>query len=228
MAERIGHNFLDTSEASTLSYDFVDIASGQAMKVFYPMTANEDTDQVYILSPSILDSQTTSTVGTDITEQVMTMHFDKDFDMIFNTPRTVEGQALVVFTGGMDKINGDDNDVTIQWVAKFQKYSGTTETAIAHLSGTNWVDEVTAAGPINKEFTFAVTLPKTHFAINDKLRLTIQGLAKTNAAATDGRLGMAHDPSNRNDDYRETGAAKIIGDAYDTKMTVAVPFRLQE
>ena len=207
-----------------VSYDFIDIASGKAYKAFYPMNANEAGSATKLLSPSIIDSQFTSLTKTNFAEDVFTLQQDHDYDIVFDVPKTIDGQSFIEITGAMTRFGTGAVTITSYFIIKIRKDDG-SETDLVTIQGQDWAESVDTTWE-NKHFTFSLDIPKTDFAIGDTLRLTIEQWAKTGDAAKHGSVSYGVDPSNRNDDFFDPADEKAILDNFDTQIRFFVPFKI--
>ena len=64
-----------------------------------------------------------------------------------------------------------------------------------------------------------LTVPRTHFKIGDKLRLTVEVWARNTSGGTGGQVGIGHDPKNRQG--TRMGADQV------TKLDFLVPIVVQ-
>jgi len=216
VAAKIPHNFQEAGEAAIASFDFEDIASGKAYQTFYGFDANRVQD--YFLTPVVVNSQTIKTYSesNEGAEGAFSKESDVDFDITFNVPRTIQGDALVNVTCGMTRVGGTNAICHMfPWI-RIKK----NDTELVSLSGAVLYSGALGTTQESKMYAFNMTVPKTHLKIGDTLRITteIYAVSGSNKAY----VGFAHDPADRNDD---DVAPKIIKDSHTTVFKAQIPFK---
>ncbi len=138
------------------SYNYTDIAEGTGYSVYYLIGGEDDSGDIYLLTPS----SSTPGKGPGFSEATY-----QNFDITFNLPKTIEGYS---YFSGQYNFTGDAGaGDSIKVVATLYHYDGTTETTI----GT----EVTpAAQSSNKTFCLVFDVSQTRFKKGETLRLKVK------------------------------------------------------
>ncbi len=171
-----------SGEGAIATYDFFDLGTGRGIKT---LDAG-DASGAYILTAQQF-------YGWDgFTRKTNTL-IDLDFDMTFNNPILVKGSAIVQFTGSTFRVSGGSTGVTSIFTTYLRKVPvGLTEVDLA--SAAYVLSATLNDGEVNRKLiAFNLDIPKTHFAIGDTLRLTVQA----SAPGTAKRATIYHDPKNR-------------------------------
>lgn len=194
-------SFVRSNEGSLTTYDYKDVADGTGVIVF-------NAGQCYTGSTSafILDGNTFySDLIYNSYNGASSMTFDTG---IFNTPRTVKGNAVLsIPIWNSSASNAGTVKITIQ------KVSGGSASSI---SSQTTVNAPIGNGAYNMTLT-RVALTETNFAIGDNLRVVID------ITVTNGTIEIAHDPAGR---YQGNITSALTAPPMVTKMTVAIPFKL--
>lgn len=198
------------------NYDFIDLVRGKAINTFLAAKAVA----TYALGEIELYSNTTTTYLSGGGIMAWTKILDIDFDVTFDTPRTIDGISNVNITVGITK-QGAWMPAAAQTyiIAKIRKYSGVTETdLVSSQSSTHSVTN--ESGTTSQMLNIEADIPKTHFKIGDKLRLTIEQWAMRQFAGGSYYIGFGHDPKNRTGDT-------VIGTGNPTTLDFHVPFKIE-
>ena len=168
-----------SQEPAIASFDWVDIAEGTGMIVFYGIASKTSAAEDYHLVSSQVPYS--NPIGTTTTSTGTTTI---DFDLApFNLPQTAKGTAY--FSGCMGLNTG-----TITLKVQLKHYDGTTETNItSEIESQDLASEVPAS-----EMVF-LKLPLTtqkHFKTGEILRMTVKMVV-----ATAGRAEIGHEPKNQ-------------------------------
>lgn len=208
------------------TYEWSDLASGKSYQTFYggyALTAG------YFLSTTAVksgyqqqwgDIGMTTTTG-DLVSGVSKL-IDVDFDTTFTTPQTIDGDCFINFTVGLAGRTG----TAVQsepWVVVQALKNG------SHLVSGSTIAQpmaltATTANPHSHEEALNITIPKTIFAIGDTLRFTVEVWGGKTGGVNSGRLGLAHDGADRNDQVINAASGKTIEDADSTQLNFIVPF----
>lgn len=151
MAEILPVNFPIPGENIIVTYSYTDIAEGTGIHVFYMAIVKTSATTIYKLVGSTLEG--TSSFNDTTAGGI-------DFDVSFNTPKTIKGTAYL--TGKATISSG-----THQVDATIIHYDGSTETVI----GANTNSHTLANGDV---FSIPFTIAETHFKSGDTLRLAIR------------------------------------------------------
>ena len=227
------------------SYDFVDILSGTGIQTFYG-------GEVMFMSGSVLVSGMILSDKPFYSEHITTKsssnsatfakRVDKNFDLNFNTTRTVNGDVVVSLPIGMNSLGGL---IAAQiYCDMFIYHVGTDGTNTLLVSGMtltfNPPSTANTDNPFSRIETLKMNVTNQVFKKDEKLRLKIVEYAH-NTGANVQLFGIAHDPQNREDNNE--GLAVVASTdgtiienvntgtpnysfATDTIMTVDIPFKL--
>jgi len=201
------------------TFDYQDIASGTGYVLFYGGTLADGTASgSYVLSDNAFyaDKVVTRTVANPSS---WTKLIEEDFDVTFNLPRIIKGNALLTIPIGIK--HAADGEEYMKYYGHVYKVSGGAEEFLVSGSSTIEVFTGVGAAAIARTNSTLLTLPITNFKKDDILRLTVQLVAKGGSTT----YGFAHDPKNRNDDAAGAEIV-IIPDGIDTIMEFHVPFRI--
>lgn len=190
-----------TAEAPVASYDYVDIAEGTGVVLFYGFS-----DQG--AAPGDGHSLTKSTPFSDTIE---TTAFNVDFDLSpFNLPQTIEGTAIVSFSWAQTLAAG-----TRFVTATIRKVIDGTPSDIAVASGAivDW-----AAGAPRTDLIKIPNIPRTLFKEGEVLRLNMTSTIVTGGSTS----WLAHDPQGRDG----TNIVPSTDASSTTKLEFYCPFRL--
>ena len=166
-----------SSEGAIATYDYVDVAEGTGIIIYYACVAETSTAEAFILTAQELYS----TRIQEDTEQGNSI--ERNFDLApFNLPQTVKGTGYVsCFLN-----NGAGAGATVQ--ARILKWDGSSESvvsaAVISQSITNGVEE---------GILLPFTMTETHFKTGDVLRLEV--IITAPAGGVETRVGV--DPQNR-------------------------------
>lgn len=199
-------------ERALANYNFTDIASGTGIVIYNGANAINSAGTTYFLTANIIEagSVTAHSSGNQ----------DNDYDVTFNLPQRVKGDAIINITLGGNAVAS--TDLIINLTATLKHYDGTTETTMGTAQTTTNIQPIQAAAKLSKRMCFKIPITtQVNFKKGETLRLTI-ATAKTQGA---GQYGYGHDPANRNDDL-ETAANQIISDDDNTNLEVHIPFQL--
>lgn len=175
--------YRNTSSPVLNSYDFVDVATGQAIKTLWGCDFEDGTYKLHGNTVIAYIGGTGSGANGTL---------DIDFDLAIERQLKIEGQAVIYVPMAFES-NSGTVDVTSTVTAYIRKYSGVTETTL--VSG---AVAVTSPVVVGGESTFALAtfnleVPRTNFKKDDILRLTIT----TSAPGANKAVILFHDPSDR-------------------------------
>ena len=211
--------------ATITTFDFTDIASGTGIQEFFlGITNSQDglsgqrilSDNKFY-SDLITEEVENASIDTG-TPDVWGKFIDKNYDVTFVRPQNTQGIATVNIAYGSTQNQGS---VTAQTniAVSISKISGGTTTELDNMSGSVLINNVQT----EDKFTIAaipLDLGKTHFKINDILRLNVQYWAQGTSGSTD--LFYGQDPNNRATTDKET---RDWGDNPSIS-SVQIPFRI--
>lgn len=186
----------NTEESALTNYSYVDIADGTGYVIFYGTVIGDEVNGTsYKLTPNI--------VYSDLLQTTYATSWDLDFDVEFNTPRTMKGNLFCSFT-----ITSGSN-VSSSSAIIVRKWDGTTETELARSYSSY------KAIAANSYTVFGADVPidtLQQFKKGESLRITLQGIS------AGGSSSVFIDPANRSD------AGAINPDT--TQVAFHVPFIL--
>lgn len=193
------------------SYDGIDANLGLGYKTYY---AFDNASGNYLMGGAIIDSNNKYTDESP-TSVNSTLEFDKDFDILFKFPETVEGKLLLNYT--LEPLSGGVNVFYYYHTVFIYHVDGAgTETQLATF--TEAEKTVLAGGSLTRRILQALDISKTRFAIGEKLRLTFHIYMKYQTAVSNNKVRLWHDPSSRDVAYDTDNM---------TDFTMSVPFRIQ-
>jgi hypothetical protein len=181
MADILPTTIPTVSEPSVATYDFWDIGTGRGIKTLYA----GDLSGSHVLT-------TLPFYGWDGHSNVTNAAIDVDFDMTLLKPITIQGSAVVNFTGATKTISAGPLQANSTFTVYLRHYDGTTET---DLGSGSWLlsGSLDDGASQKKLMSFDLDVAKTRFAIGETLRLTITA---TNPGTTR-EVQLYNDPKNR-------------------------------
>jgi hypothetical protein len=166
------------------SYDWIDISSGCGYRRYYGCR-NTNSTTGYFLSTKILDggnnfwyTGTTNPAGAEV--KVL----DLDFDIEMKVPAVVSGTAYFNITSAEMTVNNKTHQIIVK---VYHVTTTGTETLLGTGTGTTYT--LGAAPPYYIRNCLTAALTTKHFAIGEKLRLTVEGWASETT------FRIYHDPS---------------------------------
>lgn len=200
MAETLPINFPLPSESFSANFDYFDWASGFGYRRLYLSTTETSVATSYILTPNTIHStHGATTIG--VSE-------DRDFDVAFASPQTIEGDVILRFS---EAAGSGSASMSATWKI-YHVTVGGTETQLATV--TTPTVNVGASGR-NYLIVTKMAVAKTSFAIGEKLRL--------NVVTTGTSPGLiAIDPSGLTS-TTETDTGRV----YTREAFIEVPFIIQ-
>ena len=206
------------------SYDWTDLASGKSYKTFYGGKAEGN----YFFTTQAINSGNASYGTIDIT--TLSSKFDNEtgvhkaisinFDTTFDVPMTIKGDCIInATTGIVSEDSGDPNGKLVVQMLKNGVHIISGSTAFLAYVGTSDVNL-----PHSREHVLIFDVPETFFAIGDTLRFTVEAWAQMVTGSKHAYQGLAHDAGDRNDS--NVAIKKTIEDDHSTKLTFAVPFKV--
>ena len=210
-----------TASPVLANYNYNDIINGTGFVKYY----GGHTSSGYTLSIQPFYSEKVMTFAAiDSTTAVKAI--DLDFDLLFNSPRTIRGVALLNVGVGMKAATqGAATRNRTYVVVRIRKWDGTNETEIATAQSTTWTEDPDEEGAeFNGIFSVSVDIPHTDYSAGETLRITVElwawesGYGGLNTTLT-------HDPKNRSTSVFDDNNAWDFG-ADSTIMEVTIPFKL--
>lgn len=211
-AETLPVNFDVPSENIISTYNWTDIANGAGYATFYGSDFLDSTEtKVYSLITSTIEAY------TGITETAHNTDNTYNFDIAFNSPRTLKGDC---FIGVPIRADGEGSStIAITMNASLYHYDGSTETQIG---GTITLALTSGAGTANWAYLNGVFEPSSQvqFKIGEilRLKLNLVNAASGNVTSTG---AFAHNPTNWDTTYAsEAGYRHMI-------LKLDVPFKIE-
>lgn len=177
-----------------VNYSYLDIATGTGYVDYYAGTASG----AEILSnlPFYSDEIESNAL---ITNLVNTIRVSKSFDLLFNVPQNVRGDAIVEVPIAYWHLQSPAYSANSYIVAVIKRWDGTTETDIAEGSSGKWEGSGGGIGHWSYRMrTAKITIPYTHFKAGEYLRLTVHvhGWAGVSGEGAN-QVIMGHSPNNQ-------------------------------
>lgn len=218
MAQRMPRIFTNSSESSTATYNYTDIASGEGKVVFY--IAEVGSTPTKLLTTEVIASDKVMQLYTTTPAPASdTIVLDVDYDVLFNKPQTLKGTAIFNIAAGFQSSVATTSREYVKCYVR--KWNGTTETEIANGTSETFLKTTAASETHNTILTAAATIPVTNIKKGEYLRITIElhGWAGDNQNV----YYFGQDPKDR--------AASLSQDPYtfgtDTSISKAIiPFRI--
>lgn len=214
--------FSNEREKILANYNWIDIATGTGVIVYYGYNTINDTTYTYNLSEKIVFSHSTnSEIGSIPTQDLnMLNRGELDFDLsTFNMPQTIKGTAFLNLGFGVS--NNDNAGSSVYMIAKIKKWDGTTETTLA-TSQTQTI--TTASGATGQaRASMQLSLTETHFKKGETLRLTIESWGKFNSlqtASSGATIHITHSPENQD------GGLFTVAGIKTTQLKLNIPFKI--
>lgn len=222
MADLLPQNFPTPAENSIASYSWTDTASGTGYQPFYAFhTAATGGASYKRSSPERIDSQPIKTAVTCTTTPAYDKKIDFDYDILFNSPRTIQGNILI--NASADLLTTGGQVIQAYPIITAYKVSvGGAETSLGSVQGTTWGGAYTSG--ISIRWSMSITAAKTSFAIGESLRFTVELWT----AGTGGTINLWHDGSSRTStDYISYDTVYgTYGGKEATDLLFQIPFRI--
>jgi len=211
----IREKYAVTGAQPVASYDWVDLTSGVGYKRYYGCASNTVTTATYFLTSKQIDAQPISLLSSAIPVDTKTKAIDLDYDIEFLRPAIIDGVAVINLTHGVRiaNINSSDNETVVNIahinLASAETIIGTTTTGVR--PGTQ---------DHNYRDCIRVALTRTHFAIGEKLRLTVELWAKDDAPGGTAKVILWFDPNSAQT------VTDVDGITRNTDLILDIPFRI--
>ena len=140
---------------------------------------------------------------------------EQNYDHEFLAAADIEGVGFIEFT---EYILGDDAGAQETMDADVRLIHVNSAAGETEIVGTVSKDLTEAGGPSIVRVCMNLTIPYTHFAVGDKLRLELI-ITTTETAA--GTFILYHDPANRGSPGNDQ-----TGTAADTTLKITIPFKI--
>lgn len=224
--------FRSGRDPDLVGYTTTDFVQGTGMVRFYGGGTQDSSGIKYRLSTETFETSISDGASPPVAQRYLIVtisgssfskHIDLDFDTgTFNRNTVIEGKMLSCIPFGITNTNPVGGDVGHAYVIvdlKKVATDGTTETSLVSVQS-NTVYQASNDYADNF-FSVISTVPRTNLLKGEKLRITVEGWAKTTAGSP--RLSIVFDPKNR---------AIALPTYYPdftagyTQMTFDVPFKI--
>lgn len=215
-----------------INFDYFDIITGRGYQIFFGISAAGITGVLNnkIYSGMIHKNGVKVTLAVQGTRYEL---YDFDFDIVFGTPRTIDGEIFIQIPFGIHMTTGDAGK-TFEFSIDVEAFHVSTVPVETSL-GTATSELIRISGLGNGGFGDHMTMvridvAKKHFKKDETLRFTMKGQVKpidsTNHVAVG---GVGCDPQNRSDFKIELNAdddseLQVITTDDPTRMEFHVPF----
>lgn len=209
--------------APSINYNYQDVDAGTGYVIYYGGKIFNS----YALSNQVFYSDSLNTNAAITSTAFLTNpYIDKDFDIQFNMPQIMRGEAIVDVPVGFYHTGNSAIPTADMFIkALIRKVSGGAESEIASASSAIWTAAVATTNYFNYNVrTARVNIPVTHFKAGDYLRVTIQAWAKE-GEANNNQVIIYHDPANRDARDGETYNQPLASGASIFK--VQIPFKIE-
>jgi len=163
------------------SYDWLDLTSGLGYRRYYACASNISGGTTYFLSTRVINAPSTAWYTQALLNVgAATKIIDLDFDITFKAPANVGGDAFInVTVSNLTQVNIDDIHVVIR---VYHVSAAAVETELGN--GTSTTPTWGAALGVYARNTLKIALSTKHFAIGEKLRLTVEGWGGDNTGGS--------------------------------------------
>lgn len=186
-----------TGGGTNTVFSWEDVIASIGYKTFSCLKNNEGLALITSATPSNIWKTLQSAAGTT----------ELNFDHEFLAPADIDGTGFCSFT--LNDLGGGTTKGTIRLI---HVNSASSETELVAAIDSDGIDDVT------RRFTITMTIPETHFAVGDKLRLEFK--LTTAGASPTGTVW--HDPANRG----TPGTDDQTNDAASATLDLTIPFRI--
>lgn len=208
MAELLPVSFPIPSESAIASYPYTDISEGSGTVKYVAFDSYQDAAQSTALTTN---TSLWADTGFFETTAVGATAIDKDFDVVFNTPKTIQGNVFVNFVLAYYNTASTGNvDPTVT----VRKWNGVTETDIVSVTPMGLVGISAAAF---RRYCVKLVVPTTVFKRGESLRITVS----VNRSSSGGTpyTALYFDPSDVDQGFHGVTVTT-------TQLNVYVPFKL--
>lgn len=188
MADTLPLTFPIPSGGSIASYNYVDIAEGTGISIFYAAGAQDSTGVKYILTRENLNSEISEVYASIPASDPVKIN-DLDFDLsYFNTPKIIKGKGYISIPTLC--VNSSGSTVDYYFIVTIRKVISGVESDIVAVTSATITTPVSGS---DRMMLIPFTVPKTYYKRGEVLRVTIEYWAGGNGGTTAG--GFAFDPA---------------------------------
>lgn len=205
------------------TYSFTDLVRQAGIIQFYG-ARDEDS---YLLTTNQFYSNRVMTGTSAVSGPGDTIQNDRDFDILFNIAQDIRGELIATIPWLFRNNAGTTQNCNVYMRIYVRKVDvANNEIDIADDTGETFAFSLTANTTKTGIHTISVTVPETHFAAGEKLRITVEHHSWNGGATAFHYLG--HDPQNRPTDAWANEVSSNLTFTNDpTIMSFQVPFRLE-
>ncbi len=199
---------LPSTPPQLVNYSFIDVATGTGYATYFAGTASG----ANVLSPNVFNSNSVNT-NAAVLNNTYVKYIDVDFDVLFNLPQDIRGNAIVDVPLGFEARDASLGGHYSYIVAKLIKLDTDRTTELEEIgegSSPEWIVGAGWGGAGAFKFNIRsarIVVPHTHYKRGESLRLTVEVWAKDTASANNKQVIMGHDPANR---------SSLDGEAYNS------------
>lgn len=223
MTQRLPQNFKRINPPAIASYNYVDIAEGTGVVIYYGAQTNESNTDDYILTTQTPYSNEKTTQG-QASQNGEHQILDIDFDIEFTLPKIIQGTVI----GQIPWVSGNTNTTNRSGgsycIMKVRHWDGTTETDLATAQTEDHdVSDLEADGTVKLTYTTISTPQK--FKAGETLRITVE-LWNADNGLDNQPVSLCHDPKDRTLVNAVDHATAIDTAPDSTQMAFYIPFKL--
>lgn len=204
-------------ERHITSYDYLDVAKGTAIQVWYGWKG--DTNYELVENPTYSDDIETTNEHT--TTSANAKRLDLDFDVEIGKPLVIEGTCIITVANGLKETHTvTASNAATYIVAKIYRDRGGSESLLGTATG----QTISVNNPATQDDRMnglGIDVARTSFTKGDIFRLTIEVWAVSTGNVGDKwTVGIGHDPQNRD------SPSGVMDATQDTTLKIAVPIRI--
>ena len=200
------------AEKIIASFDSLDVVTGKGFKRFHCLVGSANR-----LTGDAVDAtnyRTRVTPAGGVTKDI-----DLNFDIEFDEPAIIEGEAVVNVSYEAIAGGSAANTTIFLDIFIYHVDSGASETQLAN-NTTATITVNTGIGDIAKRIAELMTIARTRFKKGEKLRVNIEGWTGSGSGTGAQRSMVYHDPTNR----LATDSGDSDHSTHDTTLFIDVPF----
>jgi hypothetical protein len=222
MTTILPENFPEYPEGTIASYDAMDASLGVGYKNYYFIVGTSSK----FLSVMALDSTHPYTKQIPIATSPPNKVIDFDFDITYKLPQVIQGLVNINYTFGIENGGGSGIQMTNYVIVRVRKVNlASAEIELGSAQSDNLV--VSPGTSYAERICGSVDVAKTHFAIGEKLRITIEQYDNYGGGGTPSAVSamLWHDGSNRK---ATAYASKLypIFTSHNSNIVVSIPYKI--
>lgn len=207
---------------SIVSYNYTDISDGTGVIVFNGASHREASTTALYLTTATPYSSSVVVSGSAVPGTATAQVLSANFDIIFNRPQRIKGQAYLNVTfGGTGNAGTGTPTIFISGGSLQNSTTSETMASIGNLNNQGIDLSFPSEGTYSKQLNIELDMTGTtyHIKQDDVLRLNVQVWGTTTGSRAISYGGIGADPADRNDPDGLT-----IADADTTQMVLYLPF----